>query len=86
MGVTSFCIIRYDEELNIGYFEPIGTDVNHRRKGLGYAILNAGLQYLKQAGVSKVYVGSAGDDRRSFYNASGFNNSVAFNPWMKELR
>ena len=43
MGVTSFCIIRYDEELNIGYFEPIGTDVNHRRKGLGYARYMSGL-------------------------------------------
>jgi GNAT superfamily N-acetyltransferase len=84
-SVTSFCIIWYDEELNIGYFEPVGTDVNHRRKGLGRATLNAGLQCLKQAGVSKAYVGSAGDDRRSFYNASGFTNSVAFYPWMKEL-
>ena len=84
-NVTSFCIVWYDEELNIGYFEPVGTDANHRRKGLGKATLNAGLRTLKQAGVSRAYVGSAGDDRRSFYNASGFTNSVAFHPWMKEL-
>ena len=84
-NVTSFCIIWYDEELNIGHFEPVGTDVNHRRKGLGKATLNAGLKYLKQAGVSKAYVGSAGDYRRSFYNASGFTNSIAFYAWMKEL-
>ncbi len=84
-NVTSFCIIWYDEELNIGYFEPVGTDANHRRKGLGKATVNAGLRTLRQAGVSRAYVGSAGDDRRSFYNASGFTNSVAFHPWMKEL-
>ncbi len=84
--VTSFCIIWCDEVLNIGYFEPVGTDVNHRRKGLGRAIINAGLQCLKKTGVSKAYVGCAGEDRRSFYNTAGFINSVAFHPWRKELR
>jgi len=83
--VSSSCIIWYDEELNIGYFEPVSTDAKHRRKGLGRATLNAGLQCLKQAGVSKAYVGSTGDERRAFYNASGFVNSVAFHPWMREL-
>lgn len=84
-NVTSFCIIWYDAELNIGYFEPVGTDANHRRKGLGRATINFGLKYLKQAGVSKAYVGSAGDQWMSFYDASGFTNRVAFHPWMKEL-
>jgi len=84
-NVTSFCIIWYDEELNICDFEPVGTDAAHRRKGLGKATLNAGLRTLKQAGVSRAYVGSAGDYRMSFYNASGFTNRVAFHPWMKEL-
>jgi len=84
-NVSSFCIIWYDEELNIGYFEPVGTDANHRYRGLGKATLNAGLKCLMQAGASKAYVGSVGDDRRSFYNAAGFTNSVFFHPWMKEL-
>ena len=82
-NVTSFCIIWYDEELNICDFEPVGTDAAHRRKGLGKATLNAGLRILKQAGVSRAYVGTAGDNRMSFYNASGFTNRVAFHPWMK---
>jgi len=84
-NVSSFCIIWYDEELNIGYFEPVGTDSDHRRKGLGKAVLNAGLKRLKQAGVSRACVGSAGDDRKSFYNVSGFTDSLAFHPWTKEL-
>ncbi|MFC1978419.1 GNAT family N-acetyltransferase [Chloroflexota bacterium] len=85
-SVCSYCIIWYDEELNVGYFEPVGTDANHRGKGLGQATISAGLKCLMQAEVSKAYVGSAGDDRRSFYNASGFTNSVAFHPWRKELK
>lgn len=85
-NVTSFCIIWYDDELNIGCFEPVGTDVNHRRKGLGRATLNAGLKILKQAGVNRAYVGSAGDYRRAFYHASGFTNNIAFYPWMKKLK
>ena len=79
-NVTSFCIIWYDEELNIGYFELVGTDAGHRRTGLGKATLNAGLQRLKKAGIKRAYVGSFGNDRMSFYNASGFNNRIAFHP------
>ena len=85
-NVTSFCIIWYDEALNTGYFEPVGADASRRRKGLGQAILNAGLKRLKQAGVARAYVGSSGDDRRAFYNASGFDNSLAFHPWTRELK
>ncbi|OGO30579.1 MAG: hypothetical protein A2Z29_11425 [Chloroflexi bacterium RBG_16_56_11] len=84
-NVTSFCIIWYDEELNIGYFEPVGTDASHRHKGLGRATLNAGLRCLKQAGVSRAYVGSFGDERMSFYRTSGFTSRLAFHPWTKEL-
>ena len=84
-SVTSFCTIWYDRELNVGYFEPVGTDAGHRRKNLGKATLNAGLQRLKQVGADRAYVGSSGNERRAFYNASGFNNCVAFHPWTKEL-
>jgi GNAT superfamily N-acetyltransferase len=84
-NITSFCIIWYDEELNIGYFEPVGTDANHRRKGLGKATLNAGLQCLKQVGVDNAYVGASSEERRAFYKASGFTNYVSFHPWKKQL-
>ena len=84
-NVTSFCIIWHDEKLNTGYFEPVGTDKNHRHKGLGKATLNAGLRHLMQAGVRKAYVGSSGDDWKALYYAAGFTHSVAFHPWMKEL-
>lgn len=83
--VTSFCIIGSDEELNIAYFEPVGTVAEHRRKGLGRAILNAGLHSLKKAGVNIAYVGSYGNERMAFYNASGFNNRSAYYPWSKVL-
>lgn len=84
--VTSFCIIWYDEELNIAYFEPVGTVAEHRRKGLGRATLSAGLQTLKKAGVDKAYVGSYGNERMAFYNASGFNCRSAYHPWSKSTR
>jgi GNAT superfamily N-acetyltransferase len=85
-NISSFCIVWYDSELNLGYFEPVGTDFKHRRKGLGAATLNAGLIRLIKSGTGRAYVGSAGDDRRSFYGAAGFTESAAFYPWVKELR
>lgn len=83
--ITSNCNIWFDNELNIGYFEPVSTDSDHRRKGLGQATLNEGLKRLKQSGVIRAYVGSYGNDRKAFYNASGFTNSIAFYPWTKDI-
>jgi hypothetical protein len=84
-NVCSFCIIWFDEELNIGYFEPVGTAENHRLKGLGRGTLNVGLKLLKEAGATMAFVGASGDERMSFYKASGFNNRIAFHPWAKTL-
>jgi GNAT superfamily N-acetyltransferase len=83
--VMSFCTIWYDRELNVGYFEPVGTDASARRRGVGRATLNAGLRRLKEAGADRAYVGSSGDNRWAFYNASGFPDSAAFHPWRREL-
>lgn len=83
--IATFCFVWADEELNIGYFEPVGTDARHRRKGLGRAILNVGLQRLKQAGVAKAFVGSYGDERMAFYDASGFTNRITLHPWLKYI-
>lgn len=84
-NVTSFCIVWYDKELNIGYFEPVATDANHRKKGLGRATLNIGLQRLKKKGAERAFVGSSGDLRKAFYNASGFTQRITIHPWVKEL-
>jgi len=83
--LTSFCTIWVDSVLNVAYIEPVATDANHRRIGLGKAMLAEGLRRLKALGVSIAYVGSAGDDRMNFYKESGFDERVACYAWKKLL-
>ncbi len=83
--VVSFCIIWIDPELNVGYIEPVGTDAQHRMKGLARATINIGLHRLKQAGINKAFVGSYGDDRMKFYNLSGFTNRITLHTWSRNI-
>jgi GNAT superfamily N-acetyltransferase len=84
-AISSFCIIWVDDELDVAYFEPVGTDPDHQRRGLGTATLNEGLLRLRSFGVKKAYVGASGDWRGAFYGAAGFHAGVAFRPWRKRL-
>lgn len=83
--VTSFCTVWYDQRTNVGYFEPVGTHPGHQRKGLGRAVLLEGLQRLQKMRASRAYVGAWEDERRSFYESSGFVMYDALRPWHKKL-
>jgi len=82
--VVSFCIIWIEPELNVGYIEPVGTDAQHRKKGLARATINVGLHRLKQAGINKAFVGSYGNDRMNFYDVSGFTNRITLHTWSRQ--
>lgn len=83
--LTSFCVAWYDEQTKIGMFEPVATLQEHRRLGLGKAILVEGLRRLQAMGVERAYVESYGDDRKAFYNSAGFVTYDKDWPWKKEF-
>ncbi len=70
--LTSLCVVWYDEMTKTGMFEPVSTHPNHRRRGLGKAMLLEGLRRLQTLGAERAFVGSYGDERRAFYHAAGF--------------
>ena len=55
-------IIWYDASYEYGEFEPVGTAVDHRGRGVGAAMLRFGLERLAAAGASHAVVGARGDD------------------------
>ena len=71
---ASSCIIWYDEELNIGMFEPVGTHPDYLRKGLGRAVLIEGLRRLKEMGAERAFVEAYGDKKYDFYKSVGFES------------
>jgi len=54
--------IWYDEDYDYGEFEPVGIGADHRRRGVGAAMLRYGLERLAAAGASHAVVGARGDE------------------------
>jgi|LGOV01.1.fsa_nt_gb GNAT superfamily N-acetyltransferase len=83
--LTSFCVVWYDEKTKTGMFEPVATHPNHRKLGLGKAMLIEGLRRLKAIGANRACVESCGDNRKAFYNSAGFETYDKDCYWTKEF-
>ena len=80
---VSSCVMWFDQENEIGMFEPVGTHPNHTRKGMGRALIMEGLRRLKEVGAKNAYVESYGDKRQAFYRSAGFESYDKDYPWEK---
>lgn len=74
---AAFAIVWYDQVNRIGYFEPVGTHKDHRRLGLGRAIVFYGMQQMAAVGMEFATVAnfSSNEAARELYKACGFE------PW-----
>jgi GNAT superfamily N-acetyltransferase len=74
---VAFTVIRYDHLNRIGLFEPVGTHKDHRRRGLGRAIVMYGMQQMAAAGMELATVANFDNNQaaRGLYQACGFR------PW-----
>ncbi len=77
--------IPYDEFNKRGIFEPVCTHPDHRKKGLGKALMQEGLRRLKESGASDVVV-ETGDmiPANLLYNSIGFTEKYTGNYWLLE--
>jgi len=76
---ASHCIVWYDDLNRFGVFEPVCTIPEFRLRGLGRAVIQAGLNRLYELGARKAYVGSGQD----FYAAIGFARAHPRHLWHK---
>lgn len=76
---AAFAIVWYDPVNRIGYFEPVGTHKDHRRLGLGRAIVLYGMQQMIAAGMEFATVANFSNNEAAqrLYRACGFR------PWHK---
>lgn len=82
--IASFCTAWFDDVTRSGAFEPVGTVPDHQRRGLGKAVMTAGMQRLKQLGALRVYVNSYADEAHALYESAGFTQYDLNEPWVKE--
>lgn len=62
--LAAFVICGFEQGQNeVGYTDPIGTNPRHQRRGLGKAVVTAGLQALKSSGAKTVRLGTSSENR-----------------------
>ena len=71
--IVSTCNCWLDECSKAGLFEPVSTHPDYRRKGLGRALIHAGLQQLQAAGAETAWVYSLSSNpaSTSLYESCG---------------
>ena len=76
---VSFCGIWTVSENGISYVEPVATDPDYRRMGLGQAVVLEGIRRTIPLGSEVAWVGS----ELEFYMAIGFVKSYRATAWIK---
>jgi len=78
---VSFCGMWFDSVNRIAYVEPVATDPDYRRRGLGTAVVLEAARRCVAEGATAAYVGSD----QPFYRAMGFRPVYAHRIWRKQL-
>ncbi|UCH35912.1 MAG: GNAT family N-acetyltransferase [Armatimonadota bacterium] len=78
---VSFCGMWFDPVNRLGYVEPVATDPDYRRRGLGQACVLEGIRRCGELGATVAYVGTD----RPFYLSFGFRKLFTHNCWLKEF-
>lgn len=78
---ASFCGMWYETANRFAYVEPVATDPDYRRMGLGKAAVLEGIRRCGAAGATVAYVISA----QPFYADMGFRPLFTTRPWVKRV-
>jgi predicted N-acetyltransferase YhbS len=78
---VSYCGMWYDAVNQFGYVEPVATDPDYRRMGLGSATVLESIRRCGEQGATVAYVGSD----LPFYLSLGFKKLFTRNCWLKRF-
>lgn len=78
---VAFCGMFYEPHNHFAYVEPVATDPDYRRLGLGKAAVLEGIRRCAQLGATVAYVGSD----QPFYRAIGFHKIYNSECWVKNF-
>jgi predicted N-acetyltransferase YhbS len=78
---VSFGGLWFDPVNRLGYVEPVATDPDYRRMGLGRAAVLEGIRRCGELGATVAYVGTD----LPFYLAMGFKKMFTLNCWIKYM-
>jgi mycothiol synthase len=84
-SIAAFATAWFDDCARAGVFEPVATVPEHRRKGLGKALLLEGMHRLQYLGATRAYVASWGEQAGGLYHSAGFTQFDWDQGWEKEI-
>lgn len=77
---VSYCGMWYDKDAGFAVIEPVATDPDYRKMGLGKAAVLEGIRRVGELGAKKVLVGS----RKQFYYSIGLRPFSTFTLWKEK--
>lgn len=84
--IASMTTVWYDEPTRSGYFEPVATVPEYRRKGLASAVILEGMRRLRELGADLALVGTgAGMAAEELYLSIRFEEYLRTVPWCKDI-
>ncbi len=85
--IASFCTFRVDPHSKIISLEPMGTNPDYRKLGLGKAILTEGIKRAMKYEPPFFYIDGAATTPAAnrLYDVTGFSEKYAINSWSKEV-
>jgi mycothiol synthase len=81
---AAFCTLWFDDVTRTAAFEPVGTNPDHQRKGLGKALMAEGLRRARDLGVTQCTVNSYSERAGALYASMGFTEYDINEAWVKE--
>lgn len=79
---VSYCGMWYDKETDFAVIEPVATDPDFRKMGLGKAVVLEGIKRVEKLGAKKVLVGSS----QQFYYSIGLRPFSTATFWSKRIK
>jgi ribosomal protein S18 acetylase RimI-like enzyme len=70
-------------QVGAGQFEPVGTHPGHRRRGVASAVMNAGLDWMRERGLEFAFVGTGATNASThLYRSLGFELVEVWHQWL----
>lgn len=87
-AIAAFATVWYDDVTRSGYFEPVGTVPEHKRKGLCTALLQEGMRRLAERGGTRATIGGGGESNPAaerVYSKVFGDNRDSYVTWVRYM-
>jgi mycothiol synthase len=82
--LVAFCTVWFDDVTRTAVFEPVGTHLDHQKRGLGKAVMSEGLRRAHRLGATLATVSSYSPGAHALYESMGFTDVDLAEPWIRE--